>query len=232
MFQQAQFLDIIFLLILALFLIFRLRSVLGTRPESKNINEKNTPDLNVVDISDYRTVRADIENVKDFIDDTVSQEHMGTIDEGTAEVLEKIKKIDTTFSLKSFTAKASKAFEYIALAFAKGDKDSLKPLLTTELYDKFSSVIDKRNECGETVEFSLIGFDNVTVVKAELYGSIAELTVEFITEQTNLIKDADGNIVSGNPTYIESVMDIWTLRKDLKNKTPVWVLTATKQKAA
>ena len=228
MFQQTQFLDIVFLLIVALFLISRLRAVLGTRPER---TEEREDDENVVDISDYRTVNPDGDGEK-ADDEVFLAEHIGNADAGTAEVFEKIKKIDPAFSMKNFLNKASKAFEYIAVSFASGDKSSLKPLVSADLYEKFAAVIDERTQRGETVEFSLIGFKDITVVKAELYGNVAELTVEFVTEQTNLVKDENGTLISGDPTYIETVMDIWTLRKDLKEKTPVWTLTATKQKAA
>lgn len=229
MFQQTQFLDIVFLLIVALFLISRLRAVLGTRPEQ---TEEREDDENVVDISDYRTVHPDDTDDETADDDGFLAEHIGNADTGTAEVFEKIKKIDPAFSMKNFLNKASKAFEYIAVSFASGDKSSLKPLVSADLYEKFAAVIDERTQRGEKVEFSLIGFTDITVVKAELYGNVAELTVEFVTEQTNLVKDENGTLISGDPTYIETVMDIWTLRKDLKEKTPVWTLTATKQKAA
>lgn len=232
MFQQTQFLDIVFLVIIALFLFLRLKSVLGTRPTRKDdLKDKVADVLKIVDISEYRTLdnMPQNEETPDIKDDlSVVKESA----DGVVDVLEKIRQIDPRFTVKGFTDKACKAFEYIAVAFASGNKADLKPLLSKELYDKFVSVIDERESRGEKVEFSLIGFDSVSVVKAELYGSIAELTVEFVTDQTSLLKDADGKLLEGDPTYIETVADVWTLRKDVKSPNPVWILTSTKQKSA
>lgn len=230
MFQQTQFLDIIFLALVAFFLFMRLRSVLGTRPEKKeNAKMSFSDSFKIVDISEYRTL--DKSFTKNPSEEENISEIVSTSDSDLVEILEKIKKEDATFTVKGFLDKASKAFEYIADSFASGDKDALRPLLSKDLYDKFAAVIDERNERKETVEFSLIGFDSIDIVKAALFGSIAELTVEFVTDQTGLVKDKDGNILQGNPTYIETVVDVWTLRKDIKSSNPVWILSATKQKS-
>ena len=126
--------------------------------------------------------------------------------------------------------KAPRAFEYIAAAFAKGKKSDLKPLLSSEIFKSFEKAIDDRKERNETAEFSLIGFKTIRLVKAEMIGDDVELTVEFETEQTNIVKDGQGQVVIGDPTYIETVTDVWTLRKNMKSGSPIWVLTATHNK--
>ena len=231
MFQQTQFLDIVFLVVIAVFLFARLKSVLGTRPEERESAEKHCADsLKVVDISEYRTLDNSLNETEEKFEKNTS-EVVETQESNITEVFEKIKKIDNQFTVKGFLDKATRAFEYIAKAFAAGDKEDLRPLLSKELYDKFVKVIKERQERRETVEFALIGFDSVNVVKAELFGTIAELTVEFVTDQTSIVKNEKGEIIDGDPTYIETVADVWTLRKDVKSAGPVWVLTATKQKS-
>lgn len=226
--QQFQFLDIVFLGIIVLLLINRLRSVLGTRPTVDNsVKSETKQQTKIVDISEYRTLESttgskmeqDIAASAGFEED--------------AEIVQNLKKIKETFSsfdLVDFMQKAPKAFEYIALAFAKGDKKNLKPLLSDNIYQSFEKAIDERNERNETAEFSLIGFKSIKLTKAEMFGNEVELTVEFETEQTNIVKNAEGQVIIGDPTYIETVTDIWTLRKNMRSSDPVWILTATHSK--
>lgn len=225
--QQFQFLDIVFLGIVVLLLINRLRSVLGTRPSADNSVSETGQPAKIVDISEYRTLESatgskmeqDIAASAGFEED--------------AEIVQNLKKIKETFSsfdLVDFMQKAPRAFEYIALAFANGDKESLKPLLSDDIYKSFERAIDERKERNETAEFSLIGFKSIKLTDAQLFGSEVELTVEFETEQTNIVKDSDGKVIVGDPTYIETVTDIWTLKKNMRSSDPVWVLTATHSK--
>lgn len=226
--QQFQFLDLIFLGIIVLLLVNRLRSVLGTRPTSDgSTGNRETKSAQVVDISEYRTIEGG-ENAKLEHDLAAS----GDFNEDSEVVknLTEIKKNYPSFDLVDFMQKAPRAFEYIAKAFAEGDKVELEPLLSHDIYKSFEKVIDERVAQQETAEFTLIGFKSIKLLKSELIGSFAELTVEFETEQTNIIKDKDGNVIIGDPTYIETVTDIWTLRKDMKSNTPVWILTATHNK--
>lgn len=231
--QTPQFLDIIFLAVIVLLLIGRLRSVLGTgaTPEQTERKAEKKPSK-IVDISEYRTLEDILEdqdkkqNEQDF-----SIEPAFKDDSEIMVSLRDIKEKYPTFDLADFMQKAPKAFEYIAQAFAEGNKEDLRPLLTPMLYVNFEKVIDERNEKKQTAEFNLISFKSIKLVKAEMTGYFVDLTVEFETEQTNLVKDAEGNTVVGDATYIETVIDVWTLRKDMKSNSPVWVLTATHTKA-
>lgn len=232
--QQFQFLDIIFLGIIVLLLVNRLRSVLGTRPSSDEPAQNNEPAQTsaasdkIVDISEYRTIESAGGAAKMEHDLATSGDF-----EENAEVVQNLKKIKETypsFDLVDFMQKAPRAFEYIAAAFAKGNKNDLKPLLSPEIYASFEKVINERKERGETAEFNLIGFKTIRLTKAETAGDDVELTVEFETEQTNIVKDSQGQVIVGDPTYIETVTDIWTLRKNMKSGSPVWILTATHNK--
>lgn len=226
--QQFQFLDIVFLGIVVLLLINRLRSVLGTRPSADNsVKSEIRQSENVVDISEFRTLES-ATGSKMEQDIAASTEF-----EEDAEIVQNLKKVKErfpSFDLVDFMQKAPRAFEYIALAFANGDKESLKPLLSDNIYKSFEKAIDERKERNETAEFSLIGFKSIKLTAAEMFGNEVELTVEFETEQTNIIKNAEGEVIIGDPTYIETVTDIWTLKKNMRSSDPVWILTATHSK--
>lgn len=228
--QQPQFLDLIFLAIIVLLLIGRLRSVLGTRPDGDESKPEAEPrPSKIVDISEYRTLENNPEEKEE--DDLLISPAFNE-DSEIMHNLQKIKEKYPSFDLSEFMHKAPRAFEYIAQAFAKGDKDELRPLLSPDIYKKFEKAIDERLEKKETAEFSLISFKSIKLLQAEITGEFVDLTVEFETEQTNLIKNAEGETVAGDPTYIETVTDIWTLRKNMKSASPVWILTKTRVKAS
>lgn len=221
--QQFQFMDIVFLGIIVLLLINRLRSVLGTRPEKDETPQPSK----VVDISEYRTLE---NNVEVRLEQDLSAAGDFEKDAEILQTLNKIKEAHPTFDLADFMHKAPRAFEYIAQAFAKGNKTDLSPMLSRDIYKRFEKVIDDRATRKETAEFSLIGFKSIKLTQANLIGNLVELTVEFETEQTNILKNEQGEVVLGDPTYIETVTDVWTFRRDMKSSSPVWVLTATHHK--
>lgn len=226
--QQFQFWDIVFLGIVVLLLVNRLRSVLGTRPSAdKSADDRTVQSAKVVDISEYRTVESP--NGSKLEQDIAASTGFDE-DSEIVQNLKKIKESFPSFDLVDFMQKAPRAFEYIAVAFSKGDKDSLKPLLNDNIYRSFEKAIDERNERNETAEFSLIGFKSIKLTDAKMSGNDVELTVEFETEQTNIVKNSAGEVVAGDPTYIETVTDIWTLKKNMRSSDPVWVLTATHSK--
>lgn len=223
--QQFQFMDIVFLGIIVLLLINRLRSVLGTRPEK---DETPRSSSKVVDISEYRT----LENSDVRLEQDLSAAGDFEQDAEILQTLNKIKEAHPTFDLADFMRKAPRAFEYIALAFAKGNKTDLSPMLSRDIYKRFEKAIDDRAARKETAEFSLIGFKSIKLTQANLIGNLVELTVEFETEQTNILKNEQGEVILGDPTYIETVTDVWTFRRDMKSSSPVWVLTATHHKTS
>ncbi|MCQ2966322.1 MAG: Tim44/TimA family putative adaptor protein [Alphaproteobacteria bacterium] len=207
--------DIIFLVILVIILAVKLKGVLGSRPEG----EENQPKVQIIKMP-----------VKE--QEIEKEQKAEKKDEEKTEIELKLKKIEDvcpSFDADDFMKKAPKAFEYIATSFAKGDKKALDALLSRTMYKGFCDVIDKRVENKETAEFSLIGFDKVELINAEIYGACLEMTVKFVTEQTNIIKNEAGEIIEGDPTYIETVTDVWTFRREMKSASPTWILIKTQQ---
>ncbi|MCH2393530.1 Tim44/TimA family putative adaptor protein [Oceanibaculum sp.] len=215
------FLDIIFFAMVAAFLILRLRSVLGRRTG----NERDRPDPfspkpeaesdadNVVALPQRAKLAAELENAPP-----------GSVAAG----LTQIKLADGNFEEKQFANGARAAFEMIVLAFANGDKDTLRPLLANDVYDRFVGAIDAREARKETLETRLLSLNAADITEARMKGSVAEVTVEFVSEQVNLTRNAEGEVIDGDPDGIESVVDIWTFRRDTRSDDPNWLLSATR----
>ena len=138
-----------------------------------------------------------------------------------------IRAVDPNFDPLSFTAGAREAFTSIVEAFAKGDTQPLRSLLDGPTFSSFEAAIGGRNERHEKAETTLIGFEASDIAAAELQGSVALVTVRFVSEQINVVRNAEGQIAEGNPNEVQKVIDLWTFRRDTKSSDPNWQLVKT-----
>jgi predicted lipid-binding transport protein (Tim44 family) len=138
-----------------------------------------------------------------------------------------IRTVDSGFDPTGFAGGARAAFTTIVEAFAKGDIGPLQALLDPETFASFKSAIAGRIERGEKAETTLIGFEASDIAKAEMQGGFALVTVRFVSEQINVLRNADGQIADGNPNEVQKVVDLWTFRRDTKSSDPNWLLIKT-----
>jgi predicted lipid-binding transport protein (Tim44 family) len=138
-----------------------------------------------------------------------------------------IRTVDPSFEPLSFTAGARAAFTTIVEAFAKGDTGVLRPLLDQPTFASFEGAIRGRLERKEKAETTLIGFEASDISAAELQGGHAAVTVRFVSEQINVLRNAEGQIIDGNPNEVQKVIDLWTFRRDTKSSDPNWLLIKT-----
>jgi len=138
-----------------------------------------------------------------------------------------IRAADPSFEPTGFSAGARAAFTTIVEAFARGDTAVLRPLLDGPTYASFEAAIRGRAERKEKAETTLIGFEASDIAAAELQGTTATVTVRFVSEQINVVRNADGQIIDGNPNEVQKVIDLWTFRRDTKSSDPNWLLVKT-----
>jgi predicted lipid-binding transport protein (Tim44 family) len=138
-----------------------------------------------------------------------------------------VRAADPSFEPTSFSGGARAAFTTIVEAFAKGDTAALRPLLDGPTYASFEAAIRGRAERKEKAETTLIGFEASDIAAAELQGATATVTVRFVSEQINVVRNAEGQIIDGNPNEVQKVIDLWTFRRDVKSSDPNWLLVKT-----
>lgn len=232
--QGIQFIDIIFLGLVAGFLILRLRSVLGRRTG----NER--PPQEGIGFGRFNR-RKDGEDKADRRDDNVVElpgrhRALGGDDEDYAEAgprtpldagLTQIRLADPSFDPDQFLGGARMAFEMIVDAFAKGNTDTLRPLLADDVFGGFAAAIADRASRGETMETEIVAMKSVTLEVAEMRDTSAFVTVRFVTDQMTLVKDAEGTVIEGDATRYEPVTDLWTFARDTEARDPNWYLVAT-----
>jgi len=141
--------------------------------------------------------------------------------------LDAIAREDKSFDAKHFVAGARAAYEMIVLAYAEGDRRTLKNLLSRDVYEGFEAAIREREGKGETVETKFVAIDKSDITGAELRGRMAQITVRFVSQLISVTRDKSGNVIEGNPEKVTDVTDVWTFARDLSSRDPNWKLVAT-----
>ena len=144
-----------------------------------------------------------------------------------AKGLMNIIKSDPGFDPEQFLNGAKAAYEMIVVAFAGGNKPTLRQLLGKDVYDGFIGALDEREMRGEKVESSFIGIDKADIIEAGLKQKSAQVTVKFVSELITSTRDKDGKVIDGNPKKVREVTDIWTFARNIASRDPNWKLVAT-----
>ena len=127
---------------------------------------------------------------------------------------------------KKINADIEKSFN-IVTNFENGNKEALKPLLSSDVMESFSSVIDERNSKSESVEFNFIGIEKSEIVHKDLKKNPMEVSVRFISEMITCIKNSKDEVISGSLNQVQKITDVWTFEKNQKSKGSNWLLAAT-----
>ena len=200
--EAFQYLDILILAVIAGIVLLRLRSVLGRRTGHEKTDKSSF---------NYETPQqAQTEKLIEIKprSDALSRE-------------------DGWFDKDDFLKGASNAYETIVTNFENGNKEALKPLLSSDVMDSFSSVIDERNNKSESVEFNFIGIEKSEIVHKDLEKNPMEVSVRFISEMITCIKNSKDEVISGSLNQVQKITDVWTFEKNQKSKGSNWFLAAT-----
>jgi predicted lipid-binding transport protein (Tim44 family) len=142
--------------------------------------------------------------------------------------LDAIAAADPHFDAKAFVDGARRAYEMVVAAFAKGDRDALRGLLSKEVFGDFASEIARREENGETVETALVAIDNATVDAASATPRSIEITVRFASRLMTARRNRAGEVIEGGLDQTMTVVDLWTFARDPRSNDPNWRLVATR----
>jgi predicted lipid-binding transport protein (Tim44 family) len=224
----------ILLLAVAVAIFLRLRSVLGRRTgdeqprldryATRDAAPQSARDGNVVPMPRAEPVPSGGQSSGQSVD-----ERLGALpqDSRALEPLRGIAKADPSFDTGSFLKGAKVAYEAIVTAYARGDRETLRNLLSREVFESFSSVITERESRGETNELSFVGIRSADIVDAQLADRVAHVTVRFVSELVTAVRDKAGNVIEGDIKAVRQVTDVWTFARDVTSPNPNWQLVAT-----
>ena len=209
------YLDILFLLVLVFIIFSRLKSILGTGAENTKVIMINKEQFEKM----YKELRHEALNEPS---ESVDLSSLPPLDRELAKI--------PNFNKGLFIKGAQKAFEMILSAFSKGDEATLSKLVNSELLKKFEKVIEQRKEEGIVTETDLIGFVETEVESVKFVDEDkVNLVVKFVSEQVNLLKNAEGEVIEGDENYVQKISDVWTFEKSLNPKMNNWLLCSTKK---
>jgi len=230
-------------LVIAVLAVLKLRSVLGRRTSDdearidRQMRAREAQERaaaageKVVTLPGRNDGREDAAAQTSQVDDEAAQARMSDYaqdDPALKDGLMSVFRIDPSFEPESFVTGAKQAYEMIVTAFAEGNRQLLKDLLSKDVYDGFNAAISDREAQGQQVDQSFVGINTARIVEAEVKdGRQGQVTVKFVSQLISATRDNDGEVISGDPQRIQEVTDIWTFARDLRSRDPNWKLIGT-----
>ena len=210
--------EILVLAGIAIFLVLRLKNVLGTRegfekpPLQETSPSKNNRDFRVIDGGEDTDITDNIDKKSP-----------------SADALTRMKKVDNGFLVNEFLSGARSAYEMILMAFENGDLKEVEVFLDADVQDAFQQVINTRAEKKLKVVAEFYGIRELSLNSADFdeKTKIAELSVAFTGELSSVVKNEEGEIIEGDAKQVKRQKDTWTFSRDLSSTDPNWLLVAT-----
>jgi predicted lipid-binding transport protein (Tim44 family) len=204
---------------IAIFLVIKLRSVLGTRQgfekppvPLEQLRPRARQDFEVIDGGPDR-------DITDHVADGSP----------SAKALASMKSVEQSFSVRTFLQGARSAYEMILMAFDKGELDRIRPFLSDEVEATFANAIAAREAEGLTVEAKFVGMKEMVLHEATFdpITKLAEISVRYVGETTSVVRNKAGEIVEGSTTEVKRQRDVWTFARTMGSDDPNWQLVAT-----
>jgi predicted lipid-binding transport protein (Tim44 family) len=217
--MNSPLLQLLVLAGIAVFLFIRLKNVLGTRDGFEKPPEAELPAPT--------SARRDFEVIEGGPDRDIT-DHVPE-DSPSAIALAEMKRVDSSFEVSEFLSGARGAYELILMAFERGELEDIRSFLSSEVFETFETVVAARKEQGLTIEAEFIGVQKIAINEAtfDKTSGLAELTIRIIGELTNVVRNAQGDLVEGNETSPKQQKDIWTFARVMGTDDPNWQLIAT-----
>ena len=221
---NSQLLDIFLIAMVAGVILFRLYTVLGRRTGHERPPQENFRLSAPARAGDDAIAAGDGPSM-------ARPALSGRPADAVAGGLHDIQLADRGFDKDHFVTGARAAYEMIVTAFAGNDRAGLRPLLSEEVYAAFEAAMRGRDERGEKVAFTFVGFKEVKIVAAALKGRMAEITLTFDAQFISATSDAKGALIDGDIKTVRGVTDTWTFARDVRARDPNWTLVATSGEA-
>lgn len=228
--MNADVVQIIVFLVVAVFLLLRLKSVLGTKTGHENTEHSISVVAKVAsqaeDVAMPRASELKVEKIALTDEELHMYVPTGSPQEkGVREILENA----SDFDLPEFVEGAKSAYEMLLNAFEEGDRQTLKEYVSKPVYEGFDAAIQAREAQGYTVDTKFIGVRDAKITEAEYEHDIrtASITLQFVAERTRAVRNSIGEVIEGSLTDIKRMADTWTFTRRVNSTDPNWILTAT-----
>lgn len=204
--------------VIAVVLFLRLRNVLGTRDgfepkaDTKPAAKGLPRGFEVIEGGPDR-------DIADHVD----------ISSNAGKAFAAMKAVEPDFSVTEFQGGARQAYELILMAFEGGDLETLDKFLSADVYETFETVINERKAKGLQVDAQFVGVSEMKIIDASFdpRSKEAEVTLRFVAELTSVVRNAQGEVIEGDPNKVKRQTDVWTFARKMGQDDPNWELVAT-----
>lgn len=138
-----------------------------------------------------------------------------------------IAEVDAGFDPGHFRAGAAAAYEMIVTAFARGELSAVRPYLAPDVLNAFEGAVAARLAAQQSLELTFVGLHRHEVVSSRVADGKISVVVDFQSDQSRVLRTADGQVVDGDPRRIDRVHDRWTFVRSVGARDPNWMLAAT-----
>lgn len=142
------------------------------------------------------------------------------VDPALAAAVAGLKERDPAFDPARFIEGARQAYETIVRAYARGDRDALRPLLTEKVLGSFNAGIAARETAGRTEAVELVSPPRADIEQGTVEGDLARARVRFLAEVRSTVTEASGE----SRVDERRTAEVWTFERRLGSTDPNWVL--------
>ena len=198
--------DILIFGVIAVFLILRLRNILGTKTDANDqgINKKETS-KNFSNIVPFKEKK-----------------------EGILKDIEKILKVDPQFQVDDFLSGSKTFFKMVLESFANGNVENIAPYLKPSVLKSFKSAINERIKEKETEIIELNSIKKNEIRSVSITKTSIKISVFFETLQVRALMNKDSKVIDGDKDNEILVKDEWVFERKINSDNPNWVLVETK----
>lgn len=210
---------IVILALVALFIGFRLYSVLGERT-----GHEQQPILKPAE-SDARPAPpvAQPPVAQPAAPETGDMAFVPTAGPGVRAILA----ADSSFDVARFLDGAKSAYRMVLEAFWKGDLDALRGHVDGHVYEAFNGAVEQRKAEGLKLDNRLVAIEQAVISEATLERGAAIITVRFEADIAAVTRNSEGQVVAGSLSDAVQTRDLWTFRRDTNSRDPNWLLIET-----
>ncbi|MEM9063154.1 MAG: Tim44/TimA family putative adaptor protein [Pseudomonadota bacterium] len=222
--MSSDMIELVVLIAIAAVVLYRLKSVIGTRTGHEGPPEVIQRQGDVSEAGEVRQGPVAVPEISDEDDGGAD-----SVPEQSRAALAQIREIEGDFDINEFVDGARSAYEMILMAYEEGDRETLQQLLAPDVFQAFQSGIAAREEAGLRVEARFIGVREASVddVQFDEDARIADVSVRFVGELITAVRDAENRVVEGDPNEVRRQSDVWTFSREMGSVDPNWLLTGT-----
>ena len=199
--------DIVIFGVIAVFLILRLKNILGTKTdiEDPNINKEQSGKK-----------FSNVFPLKTNINDDSSNE------------VQKILKVDPQFNVDDFLSGSEMFFKMVLESFVNGNIDNIEKYTKPSVLKSFKDAINDRIKENEIEIIELNSIKKHEILSVNLTKTSIKIKVLFETFQIRALMDKDKKIIDGDKDNQILVKDEWVFERKINTNNNNWVLIETK----